>query len=331
MSKDPADRYPTCSDFAFAMENACRTTNSWKPAAPGALQNLPTLAGAPAVEKPSVGAHAEPARVAVTVAAPPAIHREDDPEPPRAFRWARNLALAVLGIAALGAALVAGLQMLEHDLPSDGASAALPSDRAPGSTAAEESRAPGPDDAPPGTIDETAGQKEEPDTVVPETGAAATAAEAPPASPRRTETAKPKPVTPVRTRLVTNPPGATLVVDGDPALTCRTPCEMEFSRGRHTLAATMDGFRRTLKIFEIPSAEDVFINMDRTSGTLMVRSEPRGASITVDGQPRSETTPALLTLPTGRHSIEVRYGNRRETQDVTIRESVITNMAIDLQ
>jgi hypothetical protein len=93
----------------------------------------------------------------------------------------------------------------------------------------------------------------------------------------------------------------------------------------------MDGFRRTLKIFEIPSADDIFINMDRTSGTLMVRSEPRGASITVDGQPRSETTPALLTLPTGRHSIELRYGNRRETQEVTIRESVITNLALDLQ
>jgi hypothetical protein len=246
-------------------------------------------------------------------------------EPPRVFRWARNLALAVLGVAAITAALVAGLQMFDNDLPPD-ASTALPSDStSAASPSPAPPAAPGPEDAPPGTVDETAGQKEDPKPEVAENAAE------PPAPSRRTETAKPKPAASAPLRFVTNPPGAALVVDGNPGLTCRTPCEMELSRGRHTLAVTMDGFRRTLKIFEAPSGEDVFINMDRTSGTLMVRSEPRGASISVDGQPRSETTPALLTLPTGRHSIEVRYENNRETHEVTIRESVITNLVVDLQ
>ena len=45
LSKNPADRYPTCSDFAFAIENACRSSKKWKPVPAGALQNLPTLSG----------------------------------------------------------------------------------------------------------------------------------------------------------------------------------------------------------------------------------------------------------------------------------------------
>lgn len=93
----------------------------------------------------------------------------------------------------------------------------------------------------------------------------------------------------------------------------------------------MDGYRRTLKIFETPAADDIFVNLDRTVGSLIVRSEPRGASIVVDGQTQKETTPAMLTLPTGKHRVEVVHDNRREGQEVVIRESVITNLAIDLQ
>ena len=92
----------------------------------------------------------------------------------------------------------------------------------------------------------------------------------------------------------------------------------------------MDGYRRTLKIFESPADKDIFLNLDRTSGTLVVRSEPRGASIMVDGQNRSEKTPAMITLPTGRHNIEIVQDNHRETHEVLIRESAITNLAVSL-
>ena len=106
---------------------------------------------------------------------------------------------------------------------------------------------------------------------------------------------------------------------------------MELPPGRHTIVATREGYRRTLKIFETPGSDDVFLNLDRTSGTLLVRSEPRGAEIIVDGQSRSEKTPAMLTLATGRHSIEVQQANRKVTQEVVIHDSAITNLAVDLQ
>ena len=74
---------------------------------------------------------------------------------------------------------------------------------------------------------------------------------------------------------------------------------MPLKGGRHTLSATLGGYRRTLRIFEVPRDAELFLNMDRASGTVMVRSEPAGASIVVDGEQRSERTPAMLHLPAG--------------------------------
>jgi hypothetical protein len=130
---------------------------------------------------------------------------------------------------------------------------------------------------------------------------------------------------------VTSPPGASLVLDGNPAYSCTSPCSIDLPRGRHTIAATLEGYRRTLKIFESPAETEIFLNLDRTSGSLVVRSEPRGASILVDGATWKEKTPSLLLLPTGRHSIEVVYDDKRETHEVVIRESVITNLVVNLQ
>ena len=40
LSEEPEDRYPTCSDFVFAVENAFRSSKDWKPALPaGVFQN----------------------------------------------------------------------------------------------------------------------------------------------------------------------------------------------------------------------------------------------------------------------------------------------------
>src|SRR4029453_18119029 len=43
LAKDPAQRYPTCSDFIFALENACLRSKNWKPIPAGVLPDLPTV------------------------------------------------------------------------------------------------------------------------------------------------------------------------------------------------------------------------------------------------------------------------------------------------
>ena len=53
------------------------------------------------------------------------------------------------------------------------------------------------------------------------------------------------------------------------------------------------------------------------NGILAVESEPNGAAVVVDGEPRG-TTPASLTLPVGSHRLLVRRGERSQELSVTV-------------
>jgi hypothetical protein len=145
-----------------------------------------------------------------------------------------------------------------------------------------------------------------------------------------TEPAKNVPAADQTVRLVSNPPGAAITLDNRPDLTCKTPCNLSLPTGRHTLAATLDGHRRALRIFELPRDAEVFVNMDPTTGTLMIRSEPSGAAITINGQQRSEKTPAALTLPTGHYRIEIaKEGMKKDVEEVDVKDTVITNIDVN--
>ena len=314
LAKDPSDRYPTCSDFAFALENACRACKDWKPVAPGSLHNMPTMTARAEAVAPPRRPRREYDPPAPVAASAVELDGVADAEPPRALRWARNAALVAMVLAAL---LFGVLQFFDNDLPEE----SLQAQSAAGSGGGANPTAPQIEDL---TVEQA------PSPTQPESEATASSPTNSAATPRATERSKPAPAI-VATRLVTSPPGANLVVDGNPAYACTSPCSVDLPRGRHTIAATLEGYRRTLKIFESPGETEIFLNLDRTSGSLVVRSEPRGAVILVDGETWKEKTPSLLLLPTGRHSIEVVYENRRETREVFIRESVITNLVVDLQ
>ena len=318
LAKNPEDRYPTCSDFAFALENACRASKDWRPVAPGALQSMPTMAArAHPVAPRRARVYESEAAVAAPMFASGVSADEDigdEVEAPRALKWARNAALAAVVLAAV---IFGVLQLFDNDLPEAApkvADARQPAGR-PSPTAPEVEDLTTAQPTPTGT---------QPSAPTPSD--AAVPATPPPA----TERAKAGAAI-AATRLVTSPPGASLVVDGNPAYACTSPCSVDLPRGRHTIAATLDGYRRTLKIFETPGETEIFLNLDRTSGSVVVRSDPRGATILVDGETWKEKTPSLLLLPTGRHSIEVIYEDQRETHEVLIRESVITNLVVDLQ
>jgi serine/threonine-protein kinase len=298
LAKNPADRYPSCSDFIFALENACRASKNWKPIAPGVLPDLPTVGATESTR----AAAAVPARAAATQ---PASEREPVP---RFLRIARVLAAIVFVGGLVSALLVWALERFSDrdDPPAIRESSAAATDDRPSPTSPP----------PPAAAQESAPvQQPPPDPAKPEP---------PRALPSDTAQLA------TETRLVTNPPGAFIVIDGRSELSCVSPCTLTLPRGRHSLAATKEGYRRTLRILEVPETDNVFLNLDRTSGTVVVRSEPRGASIYVDGRLRPEQTPAVLTLPTGPHSIEIVRNGSRETHQVTVQESVITNVTVSL-
>jgi serine/threonine protein kinase len=321
LSKNPADRYPTCSDFVLAIENACRSSKRWKPIPVGTLQNLPTM---PVAASVSDGRHAsKPVKpkpeippMAPGILNPPVQSRA---ETPLLLRWARALVLMIVSAAVILAAIFGTLHYMEDS--HDAAEQRGVKDETAEVSAPKPS--PMPSETNPATV-------EPPKESRPADTSPAVTDETATATPPPTEREKPKAAL-TATRMVTNPPGAYLVVDGSSQYSCTTPCSIELPPGRHTIAATREGYRRTLKIIEVPTSEDVFLNLDMISGTLMVRSEPSGAEILVDGKARSEKTPAVLTLPTGHHSIEVQQANRKVTQEVVIRDSVITNLAVELE
>jgi tRNA A-37 threonylcarbamoyl transferase component Bud32 len=305
LAKQPEDRYPSCSDFVFALENACRSCKTWKPLVPGAVQSIATVvdrtAAAPVV-LPSLPVDTEPD--AEPAADPGAV--------PVPLRWTRIVATVMFAGALVAAAVMGAFQYFDTEAP-------------PPAVSSEEAQAP----------QAAAVKKPTAMPVLPGDSGdppAAEAAEAEPAAaPEQPRTAPVKPSTTAPlgpTRLVTNPPGAYVVVDGTSGLSCTTPCSLDLGRGRHTLAATMNGYRRALKIFETPADSEVFINLEQSLGTVVVRSEPRGATIVVDGRSRSEKTPAILNLPSGQHTIEIVRDGERESHEVTVRESAITNVQV---
>jgi hypothetical protein len=69
--------------------------------------------------------------------------------------------------------------------------------------------------------------------------------------------------------------------------------------------------------------------MERSTGTLAVRSTPPGATIILNGEERSERTPAVLQLPVGHYKLEVVREGQRDVEEVDIKDSVITNVDVN--
>ncbi|MCP5112111.1 MAG: PEGA domain-containing protein [bacterium] len=156
---------------------------------------------------------------------------------------------------------------------------------------------------------------------------------APPPEPAPAEVKPaPAPATPAErwVQIRSNPPGATVVADNDDELTCRTPCELPLTRGRHVLRFTLAGHQLTPRIIQVPEIDDVTVDLDSESGTLALTSTPPGASIEVNGERRTEKTPALLKLPAGRYKVRLTLeGHQPIEKDVEVKNQVINNLAID--
>ncbi len=307
LSKNPAERYSTCSDFAQAFTNACNSSKGWKPLPPGGRHDLPTMwdkPGSAATNAPEQPAPSSRGQEVVSSAA----------ADPKLLRILRTVAVVVLAAGFVSLAMVGAFNYFNsrfNDAPAAKPEPATPvvvtqkpsptrSAVLPDAKPAEP--APPPATAIPVVVDRTP---------VDRTPVDRTPAEYP-------------------ARLVSIPPGAILTIDSNPELTCKTPCDINIAPGRHTLASSLNGFRAALRIFELPKESLVTMHLEATVGTVMIRSDPPGGAILVDGQIRNEKTPALITLPTGSHKIEVaREGFRNFVEVLDIKDAVITNIEVN--
>ncbi len=117
--------------------------------------------------------------------------------------------------------------------------------------------------------------------------------------------------------LLSVPPGATMMIDNNSQLSCVTPCTMSLPNGRHTAAALLNGYNVSRKVFNVPDDTSVVAALNQSSGTLVVTSTPPGAKIFVDNK-LSGVTPTTLHLSAGRHKLVLTQGAMQHEETIEI-------------
>ena len=347
LSKKPDERYGECTEFIDALIRACSAKADWSPMARGAMDTMSTMAGT--------------AVRSIEPAPPPASAETlDRPAPPRQTLF-RSLFWSLVGIGIVGLALI-GAQRFLMNLPSEtrsGQQAAATTSQTPATNGSakpspvDPSSRPASTTAPVPTLpgDGTAATRpvqpsgdstptqQAPVQPVQPPAASDTAASPRPAAQTPSKQPEQSPASPlVRPRaggttvqIVTEPVGAHVVVDNDPALSCTAPCLLQLPAGRHTLRAQATGYRPALRILNTAESSDLFIGLDKYNGTLTVSSSPPGATIRVNGREQRLKTPAVLNLQPGTYHIEVEGNGRRVAKDVTISDGAMHSLDLTLR
>jgi len=298
LAKDSRQRYGTCTEFIEALEAALQSKKGWQPLARGAGQNLPT--------------EVVPSGV---LASRPKAHGEPEPKK-RSKAW-----LAIVGVIA-GMALVALLFL--------GVQKWLLTERPAQEPAATVTPTP-----PPlaGARPSPAGAKREetPAMLAAPQTAPAIPPVAPPQRVPRSLPAQPPPSSLAQVvRIVTTPPGATAVLDNDSSKTCTSPCSFQVPSGRHALSLALAGYRQEYRLLDVSGPRDLVVTLTQPTGTVRVVSDPPGAEILIDDQPRSERTPATFVLPVGKYTLALVKDGRRTEQSVNVREGALVTFNLQL-
>ncbi len=319
LSKDPAQRYEECTQFVDALIRACGTSPGWMPMTRGAAQSMPTVIAA-AVAPAAVGSP--------TVQVSAARQRRGNP-------LIRGLVWALVGIGIVGLAIISAQRFLMNApvaatvapiaTPLAAAGPALPRTQIP-----KPSPAGGRAGAPAQDAVQTSANPAHTSVAMASNPSPQDIAPPPPAQtvPARSAVTRSGSAT---VQIVTEPPGANVVIDGNPALACTSPCMQPLPPGRHTLRAEAAGYRTGLRIFNTPSDTDIFIGLEKPTGKVSVISSPPGASISVNGLEQTRPTPAVLSLPPGEYHIVVARSGRRAEAEVTVNEGDFRTLNLPLQ
>jgi tRNA A-37 threonylcarbamoyl transferase component Bud32 len=321
LAKNTEDRFPSCSGFVGALEMACAESRGWTTLTAGGGAAMPTAA----IER-EVGAP-DQAPVKRSLAALP-------PLPPRTpaarrpsflmpFLLSVFVVLGVAGVVVWQAGLIpAGMLPFGQHRDADPKAAPPPQEPAPARS-----------DSPPGTVAKQAVSlpaAAQPPAPLP----ALVHKPSPFSAAARVETAtqsEPREVLKVPAARIqdvwvtTIPPGARAVLDDNLALACQTPCMLRGAAGLHHLTISEAGYENEYRELHIAdTALDVpLITLRRPSGTLMLTTNPPGASVRIDGRLTRDVTPAQITLAPGSYLVTVEKDGRSRTQRVDMQESLI--------
>lgn len=134
----------------------------------------------------------------------------------------------------------------------------------------------------------------------------------------------------VAVELLTEPPGASVVVDGHSGKSCIAPCTVLLAAGRHVLSAQLQGYAVAQRIFNTPQTSSVIVALGPNLGTLIVSSFPEGATLSVDGR-QAGRCPITLHLRAGQHRLEAVSGGQVRQQVVNVQADAIQGATFNLQ
>jgi serine/threonine-protein kinase len=322
LAKRPDGRYRTCREFVDALESAGATMKGWKLMPRAGMLNEPTVLEAAAA--PGAASSTGPATL---------------PPPRRPSRSAATstgtgaqgksgffkFLIAMLVVAGLLGLI--GWQVAPWLLPTRSARRPVP----PPEIAQAPGKLPG-DPLPPGDA--------KPSPMSPAPGGSA--AEAPAAAPTETKSlAEPQSERPAQpaalhqapaalreTRaaasqevmVVSSPSGATARLVGSTTASCFTPCSLTVAPGRHTVALELPGYQTEYREVTVRAAplELPPLTLRAAGGTLMLATDPVGASVTVDGRRVDGLTPVRIPLSAGMHEISVEKNGRQSSERIQI-------------
>jgi formylglycine-generating enzyme required for sulfatase activity len=129
------------------------------------------------------------------------------------------------------------------------------------------------------------------------------------------------------------PPGATILIDEEPAGT--TPGTLEVLQGDHSLQLQLPGFasaQRPLSVEAGITQNLGNITLTPATGVLSLNSEPSGANVSVDGEFAGQTPLELELEPNIDHQISLsRAGYRRASQTLRMEAGASAERRVTLQ
>ena len=357
--KKPEGRYPSCTEFVNGLETACNNTPGWKNLPRGGNLTMPTVVS----DAPTGGI---PAGAGTTTEEVLRGRQQSGSRWLLPFVAALVVALGLIGLIALqfGGGLGIGRSPAPPESAARGPEATppvtpppapAPEEKKPSPMEAESKGAQGETGAkqadnkpietkpveaqPPKASGSDQGEQKAPEQQAQEQKAeeqpAGNAENSTPAEkPARRPSLQPRPANgPQDVLVTTEPPGASAVLDNNPAVSCRTPCLLSVLPGRHTVTLNHDGYQREsreIRIIDSP-IELPMVTLRGQTGTLMLSSSPAGAAIFVNERPVSHTTPAQLSLPPGTYTVRVEKDGMYKSETVEIRNGVTKFLKIPLQ
>ncbi len=132
--------------------------------------------------------------------------------------------------------------------------------------------------------------------------------------------------------IVSNPPGAKVILDGK-ARKGKTPMTIpQVSVGKHRIELRLEKHRpwKTEVVVDPSAVVDIEADLAGKPGKLLVSSVPKGAKVFVDGVDSGKTL-ARIPLDPGKHVVRVeKEGYEPETRDVTIDSGKALSLSVTL-